>query len=99
MKPQSNLQKELFEIIGYLLTSARGLVDEPKMYGPFRIIEGVSRICRLLEKEESQYRDFYKKLREEIDREKFTVMNNEEAFVNLLDKVVLEYAKQLKKYE
>lgn len=97
MTPHSRLVKELFELIGYFLTSARGLIDEPRMYGPFRLIEGVSRICNFLEEEESPYQAFCTRLREKIDMEKFSVMNNEEAFIKLLDEVVLDYARQLKK--
>jgi hypothetical protein len=45
------LNREFMELIGYLITSARGLIDEPKSYGPFRLIEGVSRLCETLLKE------------------------------------------------
>ena len=35
------LYTELFELIGYMLSSARGLIDEPQLYGPLRLIDGV----------------------------------------------------------
>ncbi len=48
MSSNDVLLKKLFELIGYMLSSARGLVDEQNMYGPFRHVEGVSRLCSIL---------------------------------------------------
>jgi len=42
------LHQGLFRLLGYMLASARGLVDEPQLYGPFRLLDGASRLCGLL---------------------------------------------------
>jgi hypothetical protein len=92
-----NLYKKLFELTGYMLTSARGLIDEPGLYGPFRLIDGVSRLCEILKDEKSSYSDFFCSLKEKIDNGKYSVMSNEESFIKLLDQLVLEYTRRLKK--
>jgi len=92
-----DLYKGLFELIGYMLTSARGLIDEPPLYGPFRLVDGVSRLCGLLEKEESEYGDFISQLKAKIDERKFAVITDVETFIDMMDGVVLDYTKRLKK--
>jgi hypothetical protein len=87
----------LFELIGYMLTSARGLVNEPPIYGPFRLVDGVSRLCTLLENETSQYKDFFSMIKKKIDEKKFTVITDEATFIGMIDEVVLDYTKRLKK--
>jgi len=93
---ENDINKKLFRLLGYMLTSARGLVDEPKMYGPFRLIEGASRLCSMLEEADSSNSDFYSRIKEKIDREKFSVMTDEQSFINMLDEVVLDYTRKLK---
>lgn len=91
------LYKELFNLIGYMLTSARGLVGEPALYGPLRFIEGVSRLCDLLKERDTNHKDFYSRLKEKIDEKKFSVMTDTEAFIGLMDEVVLEFSRELKR--
>ena len=39
------------ELLCYLATSARGLIYEPKMYGPFRLAEAARRLILLIEQD------------------------------------------------
>lgn len=84
----------LFAYIGYLVTSAQGLFNEPKDYGSFRLFEGASKICTILENEETQYGDFFTKLRELIDENKFLMMTDMETFVKAVDESVAIYVKK-----
>jgi hypothetical protein len=93
------LNREFMELIGYLITSARGLIDEPKSYGPFRLIEGVSRLCETLLEEEGTDRQFLEELKQAIDESKFVLMTDMEAFVEMLDRTTLLYTKKLKALE
>jgi hypothetical protein len=93
-----NLKRGLFDLIGYMITSARGLIDEPRLYGPFRLIDGVSRLCSLLIDEDEEYSDFYTSLKSKIDEKKYSVMNDTDAFIALMDEAVLDYTKMLKEY-
>ena len=40
---------EFFALLAFLVTSARNCVEEPKLYGPFRLIDGASRLIEILE--------------------------------------------------
>jgi hypothetical protein len=92
----AELYRDLIDLISYMATSARGLIEEPQLYGPFRLIEGVSRICGFLEKREGVDTEFLSQLRERIDQGKFSVMFDVEAFTTMLDEAVLLIARQLK---
>ena len=92
---KDELYRSLFELVGYMLTSARGLIDEPPLYGPFRLIDGVSRLCGLLD-ESAGYGDFFSSLKEKIDERKFLVMTDTDEFMKLLDEAVLDYTKMMK---
>ena len=34
-------QKDVLKLFSYMITSARGCVDEPKLYGPFRLVDSI----------------------------------------------------------
>lgn len=42
----------LFEHALYLVASARDCLDEPLVYGPFRMVEGVSRLIERIPEDE-----------------------------------------------
>ena len=90
------LYRDLIDLISYMTTSACGLIDEPRLYGPFRLIEGVSRICEFLSRQEEVDQAFLSRLKERIDRDKFSVMSDEGVFTAMLDESVLLIAKQLR---
>jgi hypothetical protein len=92
----NEMEKALFDLIGYMLTSARGLMEEPQSYGPFRLIEGVSRLCEILIKEKTEFQDTYLLLKEKIDERKFSLMTDEEEFVALMDETILDFTRRMK---
>lgn len=47
MKRKITGDEYLFEILIFLATSARGCVDEPPLYGPFRLIDALSKLIDL----------------------------------------------------
>ena len=91
-----DLYRGLFELTGYMLTSARGLIEEPQLYGPFRLLDGVSRLCGILEKEDSGYGDFFPELKVKIDEKKYTLMTDEDAFIRMMDDAVLYFTRKMK---
>ncbi len=90
------LYRGLFELTGYMLTSARGLIEEPQLYGPFRLLDGVSRLCGILEKKKIGYGDFFSELKEKIDEKKYTVISDEDAFIRMMDDAVLDFTRKMK---
>ncbi|MGA2791135.1 MAG: DUF6092 family protein [Candidatus Bathyarchaeia archaeon] len=87
----------LLELVAFLATSARGCVGEPPSYGPFRLIDALSRLIDLPKYATCLKDDeFLRKIKAEIDEKKFLVMTNDEAFRNMLDSVVLQVSRQLR---
>lgn len=91
-------EDQAFELLTFLVTSARGCIDEPESYGTFRLIDGASRLLGfLLESEGVEDKEFYRQLKEEIDEKKFTQMTDEEGYFQMLRDVTAKMGKQLKK--
>jgi len=87
-----------FEILVFLATSARGCVDEPRLYGPFRLIDALSRLIDLPKYAPCLKEDaFLKRVKAEIDEKKFSVMFDPDEFKEFLDGIVRQFAKELKK--
>jgi len=78
------------ELIAYMLTSARNLMDEPALYGPFRLLDGVSRLCELVTESGHADKEFLVKLKEKIDNGKYSVMTDVDSFTALMDEAVLD---------
>ena len=88
----------LFELATFLATSARGCVDEPHLYGPFRLLDTLSRLLDLPKYAPCLTEDpFFKKIKEEIDEKKFLVTTDVKGFKNFLDDLVRELTGELKK--
>jgi len=88
----------LLELVAFLATSARGCIDEPPLYGPFRLIDALSRLIDLPKyatclKDD----DFLRKIKAEIEEKKYSVMFDTVEFQNMLDNIVLQVTKELKR--
>jgi hypothetical protein len=86
---KSQFDDEMLDLLAYMLTSARGLPDEPAMYGPFRLIEGASRLCGILANAEHGKTRELRMLQEKIDEKKYSLMTDENEFIELMDEAVL----------
>jgi hypothetical protein len=87
----------LLELVAFLATSARGCLDEPPSYGPFRLIDALSRLTDLPKYAACLKDDeFLRKIKDEVDERKFSVMTNIEEFRNMLDSVVHQITGELK---
>ena len=99
-KEKSNGDKYLFDIAIFLATSARGCIEEPPLYGPFRLIDALSRLIELPNYVICLKKDrFLAKMKKVIDAKKFLVISDVEGFKAFLDEVIQEFAKELKKRE
>jgi len=92
---QEKLRYDLLKLFCYIITSARGCIEEPKLYGPFRLIDSVERIITLLDNE-GLADDFLKKERAKIEEKKYLVMQDAEGFTKFLDELVIDFTKKLK---
>ena len=48
---QTQVAEALQEVVGFLVVSARGLMDEPPHYGPMRLLDAAGRVVNALEEE------------------------------------------------
>ena len=81
-----------FELALYLVAAARDCLDEPHIYGPFRLIEGVSKLLANAGPDE-----FLARANETINREKYNVMGGREQFEAWLDRLLREFAAEAKR--
>lgn len=95
---EDKLEKEIFELICYMLVSARNLDQETKMYGPFRLVDAASKLIEILEKN-GIYDEFLSQVRTMIEDNKYKVMTDKEEFVSFLDDLVLKMVAKLKEAE
>jgi len=83
----SEREMELFDLVGYMVTSARNLLDETPLYGPFRLVDSASRLIGILEKAGTASPRLLA-LRDRVEAGKYSVMGEEPAFRAFLDDLV-----------
>ena len=88
------MRDDLLLLLGYLLTSARGLANEPKGYGPLRLLDAAGRLLEIME-EHGMGDDFTKRALEQIDEERFGPSYDEKG-LELADQLSQEFAEYLK---
>jgi hypothetical protein len=91
----NEIKKDFFELLCFILSSARGLMEEPQVYGPFRLVDTASRIISILEKYQMAD-DFLLKEKSKIEEGKYSVMEGEDTFRGFLDQIMLDFARELK---
>ncbi len=88
------LEGRILELVGYMVVSARNLLQENPLYGPFRLVDAASRLLAILaEKGLSSERLDAMRLR--IEEGKFSVMSSKEEFETFLEAVVDELVTQM----
>jgi hypothetical protein len=83
----AKLEAKVFDLIGYMTSSARNLIDETPAYGPFRLVDAASRLIAILE-ETGVRSPRLSALRQEIDRGKYSVTVGADEFKAFLDQLV-----------
>jgi hypothetical protein len=86
---KDELKQEFFELICYMVTSARNLIQENKLYGPLRLVDAVSRLVDVLEKLELKSPRL-EVIQERIEDGEDTVMESEEKFTAFLENLVMD---------
>ena len=90
-------EEDAFELLAFLITSARGCINEPETYGTFRLIDAASRMIGfVLESGQAEDAEFLRGLKDEIDQRKLWLMTDEEAYFQFLRDVTRKIARQLK---
>lgn len=74
-----------FELLVYLITSAKALPEEPASYGSIRLTEAASRLCKII-CEKYPENDAYRALLACIDADKGKALTEPEGFAKMLEK-------------
>ncbi len=87
------LKNELLLLVSFMITSARGLYDEPENYGTFRLIDAAGRLLAIMESA-GMSDVFISALRQQVDEERESSMDDDAQKMNL-DRMVLKIAREL----
>jgi hypothetical protein len=88
----------LFELALFLATSARNCIDEPPLYGPFRLLDALSRIADFPQHDLSLNKDpFLEEVKVFVDEKKFLVTTDVEGFTRAADELVRRFARELRR--
>jgi hypothetical protein len=88
----------VFGLAVSLLTSARGCMDEPRVYGPLRLIEALSALTNIFDYDVIEKDEFLLNAKNEIDNKLVpAVMQSEEDFTKMLDDLIRRFTIELKK--
>lgn len=91
-------EEYLFEIEAFLISSAKGCLWEPKLYGSLRLLTAFSKIALLPDYVSGLKRDeFLLNLRKEIDEKNILVMTDPEKFKEAIMDISIKFAKEIKK--
>ena len=88
-----SIQHELFLLVGYLLTSAHGLYDEPAGYGPFRLMDAAGRLLEIMAAH-GLADPYLNRLQAAIRAERFGNKSDQE-LRDVLNELCLQYAAEL----
>jgi len=88
-----DLTNDLLLLVGFLLTSAHGLVDEPKSYGPTRLLDAAGRVLAMMDKY-ALLEGSLREIRAEIDRELSASMDQERLLAKL-DELALRWTESI----
>ncbi|HYB75786.1 MAG TPA: DUF6092 family protein [Nitrososphaerales archaeon] len=88
---------DAFDLATYLVASARDCVDEPLIYGPLRLLEGVNKIIMMGEEDPRYHDDFLSKMRARVTTDVLKVMSDREEFKKALDDLLLEFAAEARR--
>jgi hypothetical protein len=88
----------LFELAIFLAISARNCIDEPPLYGPFRLLDALSRLTDFPKHATGLEDDqFLSEVKAFVDERKFLVTTDVEGFKRSADELVERFARELKR--
>jgi hypothetical protein len=86
------LSDKHFQLLAFLITSARGCVDEPKLYGPLRLLDAASKLIEIME-DEGKASEEVLRLRGLVEEAIDVLMYDQKEFVRLTDELSRELAR------
>ena len=94
----NSIEGFLFEYSIFLVTAARGTLDEPRTYGALRLIDSITRLTELYSKTSTVKPDkFLLEVRKEIQMKLDNVMQSEEAFTAFIEQLIVKFTDEMEK--
>ena len=91
-------EEDLYEILAFLFSSAHLLVNEPHLYGTFRLVDAASRLMGFaLNSGQLDDAQFLSQLKDDVDEKKFLMMTDEKTYFELLERATRAMAKEMKR--
>lgn len=87
-------QDRLFELVAYLVACARLTLDEPQIYGSFRLIEAVVRLVQAAEAIGVEVDAEIIAARDSINQEKMRMIEDHDGYRAWLDGLLAEVARE-----
>lgn len=88
---EKQLQEDFYDLYGYMASAAKELLKDPQIYGPFRMVDALSRVISLAEKY-GKADSFSSGIKEFIEQNKYSMMSDEEEFTGFLNELVMKIA-------
>jgi len=82
------MEAKAFELICYMVTSACNLLNENRLYGPFRLVDAAQRLIAILEQEGIESPRL-QEMRERIAAGAYSVMEDDALFAEYLQNLVV----------
>jgi hypothetical protein len=92
------IENFFFEYSLFLLTAARGTVDEPKIYGALRLVDAIGRLTEVYSRSDAFGKDeFLLSVKSEIEANIDTALTSEADFVRFMDRLIVKFTDEMKK--
>jgi hypothetical protein len=91
---EAAIKNKVYELVSFIVVSARNLLEEPAHYGPLRLVDTASRLIEIMQSE-GLSNDHLSSLRQQIDEGKYSAMGDEEEFKSFLESLVLTIVEQI----
>ena len=85
-------EDRLFELVAYLVSCARLSLDEPPVYGSFRLVEAVGRLVDAADALDIPVDDEIRSARAQIEENKLRIVDDREGYRVWLDGLLGEVA-------
>ncbi len=95
MKNTNIVKDPHFKLLSFLITSARGCIDEPQLYGSLRLIDAAARLIDIMMVEGKTTEELLN-LKKAIEENIVLVMYDEKKYIEFLDRLVKDLAKIIK---
>ena len=89
---ETGRENRLFELVAYLVSCSRLSLDEPPIYGSFRLIEAVGRLTDAADALDIPVDPEIRDAREQIETNKLLMINDHDGYRAWLDRLLAEVA-------